>query len=125
MALVRFTLSGVTRELDAETVIGRLRDVVPEAVREHGVRIGGVVYPVKQAFERASGIPRTEFTSQIALRHLRSLGFEILSGTSAPRRPTPDARSLNFGPASDARAWPWEGSVQGVFADLLVRHGWS
>lgn len=23
------------------------------------------------------------------------------------------------------KPWPWEGSVQDVFADLLVRHGWK
>ncbi len=50
----------------------------PEPVRQHGVRIGEVVYPVKQAFELATGLPRTEFTTHIARRHLAALGFEVV-----------------------------------------------
>ncbi len=41
--LMRFVLNGVARQLDAETVSSWLRDVTPEAVREHGVRVGALV----------------------------------------------------------------------------------
>jgi len=122
MASMRFVLNSVAYQLDADAATSRLRDVVPEAVREHGVRIGGVVYPVKQAFERASGISRTEFTSHIALRHLRSLGFEILSGTARPSVHYPVVQPP---PTGAGHAWPWEGTVQAVFAEVLIRHGWS
>src|SRR4051812_37629814 len=57
--LVRFVLNGVSMDLDAATVSDRLREVQPEPVREHGVRIGGTVYPVKQAFELGARLPRT------------------------------------------------------------------
>lgn len=85
-----------------------------------------MTYPVKQAFELASNIPRAEFTSQTALRHLRALGFAAASSASSPdgdsvaiTRPRPLA-------AVDAgHQWPWEGSVQTVFIDLLRAHGWS
>ncbi|MDG6109615.1 hypothetical protein [Dactylosporangium aurantiacum] len=40
---MRFVLNGVARQLDAETVSSWLRDVTPEAVREHGVRVGALV----------------------------------------------------------------------------------
>ncbi|SNT49659.1 hypothetical protein SAMN05421812_107235 [Asanoa hainanensis] len=117
---MRFVLNGLARDLDAATVTARLRDVAPEAVRKHGVRVAGIVYPVQQAFERALGLDRTEFTSHIALRHLRALGFEIVSGSGRPAPPAvaPVERHASTG-------WPWEGAVQQVFANLLQRSGWS
>ncbi|MEV4539294.1 hypothetical protein AB0J82_36525 [Asanoa sp. NPDC049518] len=127
---MRFVLNGVARDLDAETVITRLRQVVPEPVREHGVRVSGIVFPVKQAFERAVRVPRAEFTSHIALRHLRTLGFEIVSSTARPSSPDQQPSVALLGGTSTPLAnagsrWPWEGAVQQVFADLLERHGWS
>ncbi|GGM90634.1 hypothetical protein ACFFX1_37310 [Dactylosporangium sucinum] len=120
---MRFVLNGVSMDLDAPTVVARLRDVQPEAVREHGVRVGGVVYPVKQAFERAVRLPRTEFTSHIAQRHLRNLGFEVLS-QSVPTA-APQAAEKRRSPTTAAHEWPWEGSVQAIFGQLLERRGWS
>ena len=35
--------------MDRNRVEAALSGVAPEPIREHGVRIGGVVYPVKQA----------------------------------------------------------------------------
>ncbi len=123
---MRFVLNGVTRELDAATVVARLRDVVPEAVQEHGVRVGGVVYPVKQAFERATGLPRPDFTSHTALRHLRSLGFEVMSQGSSSVVRISGAVGVETGEViTGLRDWPWEGAVQSVFAAVLVRRGWS
>jgi hypothetical protein len=110
-------------DLDVATVIARLRDIEPEPVREHGVRIGGVVYPVKQAFERAVRLPRTAFTSHIALRHLRNLGFEIVS-KSVPSA-APATVEEQQPPTASLHQWPWEGSVQTTFGHLLYHHGWS
>lgn len=39
------------------------------------MEIDGHRWPPRQAFETATGIPRSEFTSHIALRNLRKLGF--------------------------------------------------
>jgi hypothetical protein len=64
---------------NAEFVLNGVRRVLePELVGEHAVEVGGVVYPVKQVFERASGVPRSQFTSQTALRHLRALASQSL-----------------------------------------------
>jgi len=112
---MRYVLNGVARHLEAETVVNRLRNVPPEPVREYGVRVGGVAYPVKQAFERASGVARMEFSSQTAARHLAALGFEIVS--AGRRQPSAAA-------AAKPRAWPWEGAVQTVFSGFLEQHGW-
>jgi hypothetical protein len=100
--------------------------VAPETVREHGVRIGGAVYPVKQAFEVALGVRRTKFTSHTALRHLTALGFAVTAATpiriaAQPQAlPQPETREQ-----AQPRGWPWEGAVQSVFANLLVTHGWT
>ncbi len=75
---MRFRLNGNTVELTADGVRSRLRDVEPEPVRQLGVRIDGRVFPVKQAFEAATGVNRREFISHTARRHLAALGFELV-----------------------------------------------
>lgn len=52
---MRFILNGMPFELTADEVRDRLRDVEPEPVQQLGVRVGGRLYPVKQAFEVATG----------------------------------------------------------------------
>jgi hypothetical protein len=119
---MRFVLNGVAMDLDAATVSARLQEAQPEPVREHGVRIGGTVYPVMQAFELAARLPRTQFTSHIALRHLRNLGFETVSRSS----PAVTQPAQRVAPNSEvADGWPWEGSVQATFGRMLYQHGWS
>jgi hypothetical protein len=76
---VRFTLNGQQFELTAEDVQDRVRDITPEPVQEYGVQIGLMRYPVKQAFEAATGVSRRKFTTQVARRKLAALGFEIVA----------------------------------------------
>jgi hypothetical protein len=75
--MIRFTVSGQRVELRADDVRHRLRDTRPEPVQQYSVQVGSRVYPVKQAFEAATGIPRSAFTTQAARRHLAALGFEV------------------------------------------------
>ncbi len=75
--LVRFIVNGEQFELTADEVRRRLRDAEPEPVHHLGVMVDDRPYPVKQAFEVATGIQRREFTSHTARRHLASLGFEV------------------------------------------------
>jgi hypothetical protein len=75
--MIRFTVSGHRVELTADDVRHRLRDTRPEPVQQYSVQVGSRVYPVKQAFEAATGIPRPTFTTQAARRHLATLGFEV------------------------------------------------
>jgi hypothetical protein len=121
---LQFVLDGVVHSLDADTVTERVRGVPAEPVRELGVRVDGVTYPVKQAFELASRISRAEFTSHTAVRHLRALGFPIVGAVGSREGHSsmvaPAARDADAG-----RLWPWEGSVQAVFVALLREHGWS
>jgi len=70
--------------LSREDVERRLADVTPDAIRKHAVRVNGSWFPVIQAFEVATGIPRSEFISHTARRHLSALGYEV-AGDVEPR----------------------------------------
>lgn len=70
-----FQLNGRRYRIDADTVRSRLRGQSQEDVRDHWVDVDGVRWAVKQAFEVAIAVPRNAFTSHIAVRHLRALGF--------------------------------------------------
>lgn len=75
---MRFVLNGEPFELTSDEVRRRVRNVEPELVRQLGVRIDGKLYPVKQAFEAATGVHRRKFISHTARRHLAALGFEVV-----------------------------------------------
>jgi hypothetical protein len=123
---LRFVLNGEVRYLDPDRVVEGIRGVPPEPVRAYGARIGGVIFPVKQAFELASSIPRAEFTSHTAMRHLRALGFDIINPGGSSGGDAVVAAHAAVAVAADAgHQWPWEGSVQAVFVDLLQQRGWS
>lgn len=56
---IGFTLNGRRYELTRDVVAGRLGDVAPEVIRKHAVRVNDTWFPVIQAFEVATGIPRS------------------------------------------------------------------
>ena len=128
-----FVLNGARHHLDAARVERVLADVVPEPVREHGVRINGRLYPVKQALALATGLPRADFQSQTARRLLTRLGFDVVGPTSpspavgevdpAPL-PGPSVAMGPVGPAVPGREWSWEGNVQARFVNYLTSQGW-
>src|SRR3546814_18162779 len=76
-ASIQFTLDGQRYELSREGVESRLLDVAPDAIRKHAVRVNDTWFPVIQAFEVATGIPRSELMSNTARRHLAALGYEV------------------------------------------------
>jgi serine/threonine protein kinase len=86
---MRFILNGTPFELTADEVRDRLRHVEPEPVHQLAVRVDGRLYPVKQAFEVATGVPRSEFISHTARRHLASLGFEQTGEIASRDQPHP------------------------------------
>jgi serine/threonine protein kinase len=90
---VRFILNGEQFELTADDVRRRLYDAEPEPVHQLGVIVDGSPYPVKQAFELATGINRRDFTSHTARRHLTSLGFEVTQDTGSRRQQQASATS--------------------------------
>src|SRR5690606_9265545 len=74
---VRFTHRGRNYRLDPQTVQRLLRGVEPEATRLWWVEVNGVRYPVNQAFEVASGIHRSTYSTDLPQRTLRRLGFPV------------------------------------------------
>jgi hypothetical protein len=73
-----FTIGGYRFELSKEETEQRLRDIQPERVRKVFVEVNGKKYPAKQALIAAeSGLIRSGFTTQDAIRVLRKLGFKL------------------------------------------------
>ena len=128
---VEFTLNGRRLDVTAEQVRQRV-DAFPEPVRQHGVRIDGVVYPVKQAFELATGVPRAEFTSHIARRHLAALGFELVgeietrdAAKRPPVRSLPEPGSSPGTAVAGEQEWHTEKLVQAAVVRFLTADGWQ
>jgi len=131
-AAIRFTLNGQRYELTREDVDSRLTDLAPDAIRKHAVKVSGTWFPVIQAFEAATGIPRSEFISHTARRHLAALGYEVAGdvqphasqppaggaqaprATPSPRRETPDL----------AGEWHTEANIQAALVTALAGERW-
>lgn len=132
-APIRFTLNGQRYELTREDVEARLVEVTPDAIRKHAVRINGTWFPAIQAFEVATGIPRSEFISHTARRHLAALGFEV-AGNVEPRTTAPPLRgaaaaSTPLQPAAATPVevggeWHTEANVQAALVTALAGEGW-
>ncbi|AWB87642.1 hypothetical protein [Mycetocola zhujimingii] len=74
---MQFTTDGQAFDIDSEDVVQRLRGHEPERLHQYTVTIGGRVWPVKQAFSVATGLPHHRFRSNTARRQLTRLGFKI------------------------------------------------
>jgi Holliday junction resolvase-like predicted endonuclease len=135
---MRFVLNGEQFELGADDVRDRLRDAQPEPARQLGVRVGGRLYPVKQAFELATRVRRSSFTSHTAQRHLAALGLELVGERdSAADTRQRDLRADRGGLASPQSVstgmphhvgpgeWHTEAQVQSAVISHLVRTGWQ
>lgn len=131
---IRFTLNGRRYQLSREDVDQRLAQVEPGVIRKHAVRVNGIWFPVIQAFEIATGIPRAEFMSHTARRHLAALGYDVggeieprigLSATGA--RTVSGSRESSRGPqevAGSSEEWHTEASVQAALVTALAAGGW-
>lgn len=127
MAVAVFVLNGARCELASHTVESSLLEVVPEPVRSHAVKVNGTWYPVKQAFERAMGVPRSEFTSQTARRHLKTLGFALRGASDAPGSTAPRSETglkANITRDLESGEWHTEANVQAAVVTALALHGY-
>lgn len=129
---IRFTLNGERYELSRADVESRLAGVVPDTIRKHAVRVGGTWFPAIQAFEAATGIPRSEFISHTARRHLASLGFEIAGQIESrggsevrggPAR-SPAAQTSEVAHSEVGEEWHTEANVQAALVTELAVEGW-
>jgi hypothetical protein len=127
-------LDGTRHELSRAVVEARLSDVPPELVRKHAVRVNDIWFPVIQALETATGIPRSEFISHTARRHLAALGFEVRgeidSRTTKARTaerarvPTATSRGTSSTDTTVDETWQTEANVQAAVVTALASKGW-
>ncbi len=103
---IDFILNGEQHRLSRTQVLRAAGLGGPEPIRTHWVSIGEQRWPPRQIFERALGVPRTDFISHYAIRQLRRLGFETSplpyepAGPAAPDRSTePSPRGSDLGSA--------------------------
>lgn len=77
--MTRFVIAGRSVDLDHVTVVRRLSGVRPEPTTKHAVDVDGVYFPVVQALEVVSGVPRHETRSARARDVFTRLGFRVVS----------------------------------------------
>lgn len=77
MTKYSFTIGGEEFSLSAEDVERKLKGVEPEQIQQVYAEISGKRYPVKQALAVSAGLIRSGFTTQMAVRVLRKLGFKL------------------------------------------------
>jgi hypothetical protein len=109
---VEFRLNGQMLQLDAGSVTIAATRTDREDIREHWVDVRGRRWPPKQLFAAATGIPRSEFTSHIALRLLQRVGFTTSDIPTAVR---PRVGS----PPPSLAAEPVDGAVD-AFRELVT-----
>jgi hypothetical protein len=74
---IEFTVRGEKIRLTTEEVVAKLKDINPEPARALVVDVGGVSYPVKQAFSEVTGMDRADFGSHQARNVFLRLGFTV------------------------------------------------
>ena len=77
MTKYTFTIGGQAFALSSEDVERKLKGVEPEGLQRVYVEVSGKRYPVKQALAASAGLIRSGFTTQMAVRVLRKLGFKL------------------------------------------------
>lgn len=80
-----WVISGERVSLSQEDVIRRLRGVTPGTVHEHAVEVGGVLYPVKEAFSLLSGIDVLDFNTNQARAVFKKLGLKVVRQSAGSR----------------------------------------
>jgi 5-methylcytosine-specific restriction enzyme B len=71
-----FRVSGREFELDKGAVEHKLKTVKPQPVELVYVKVGKKDFPVKQVLAEVSGLIKSQFTTQDAVRVLARVGFE-------------------------------------------------
>jgi len=84
-----FSIANQRLHLDASTVERRMRDITAEPIDKHAVEIGGRLFPVVQALEVATGIPRSATRSANARALFRKLGFRLVEQGAGRSRTGP------------------------------------
>ncbi len=75
--VLSFQLNGEQRTLAQADVESAMRGQVPEPSRAHVVEVGGIEFPVKQAFSAVTGLDRLDFTTNQARTIFKRLGLTV------------------------------------------------
>ncbi|HVE46426.1 MAG TPA: hypothetical protein VNA57_06730 [Acidimicrobiales bacterium] len=105
--MATFTVAGRSVTLTVDDVATALRSVAPEPIQKHGVEVEGRLYPVIQALEAASGVPRAETRSKTATMVFTALGMRLVQlgpGGQAPPPRAPTNTDLNAAISKRAQA---------------------
>lgn len=62
-------------------VLRKTAALTPEELRDHGVKLHGKIFPVKQVVATVTGLDRLDFQSMQARSVLKRLGFEVWRAT--------------------------------------------
>lgn len=71
-------VGGRHARVTSDEVVEKLRGAKPGVIRTHAVRVGGILYPIKEAFAAVSGLDLLDFNTNQARNWFRKLGFEVL-----------------------------------------------
>ena len=75
---IQFVVSGVRRTLTASQVTKALKGTHPGTIQRHAVEIEGGLFPIKEAFSRATGLDLLDFNTNQARRVFQRLGFRVV-----------------------------------------------
>jgi hypothetical protein len=110
---------GRTFRVTREQVIKALKGVAPERIHKHGVYIGKVAYPVRQAFATAFGVDRDGLLAEDARRTFRRMGFDLYMPRPA------DGKEMNTVEEGEQLGWlPVEDQVLQTGPILLEWFRW-
>jgi 5-methylcytosine-specific restriction protein B len=71
------TINGKRFTIERRDIERLVAPVEPESLRDHGVKINGRIYPVKQVVSLVTGLDRLDFQSMQARSVLQRLGFPL------------------------------------------------
>jgi hypothetical protein len=81
-----FTVSGHKIALDKKTVQGKLATIKADPIDLVYVHVNQKDFPVKQAFAEATGLIKSQFTTQDAVRVLGRVGFDAKEDKTKKRK---------------------------------------
>lgn len=76
-----FKISGKVFTLSKKMIEAAAKNLTPDNVQSHGVKIGGTVFPVKQVLAAVTHLDRLDFQSAQARSVLQRLGFTLMRTT--------------------------------------------
>jgi hypothetical protein len=94
-----FTIGGKRVMITSSQVVAALRGTEPGPIQTHAVEISGLLYPVKEAFARVTGLDLLDFNTNQARSIFRRLGFKVVRWSEPKETPG----ILNGGGGDNAR----------------------